>query len=268
MDAVGIYADEVHHFSAKTCKNIMMKSPNAYYRFGGSATPQRTDNSYLTIEGLFGRKISVVTASDLIRKKFLVKPTIRFLDLKQKPFLVNSWAEDRKQHIVENQKRNDYIVQLARILMGQNIKTMILVQLISHGKALKKMIPGSIFLHGSSPKKERRTVLSDFAKGKVPLLIGSVIADEGLDLPCLAGLILAGGGKAATRAKQRVGRAIRVDPLVPYNEQKSLIFDFMDKGRWVEEHSWERMNILKEEEEFDVKIVSAENALVVQNDLF
>ena len=268
MDAVGIYADEVHHFSAKTCKDVMLKSPNAYYRLGGSATPQRADNSYLTIEGLFGRKVSIVTASDLIRQKFLVGPTIRFLDLKQKPFLVNSWAEDRKTHIVENEKRNDYIVRLAQMLISQGIKTMILVQLISHGKILKKRLPGSIFLHGSSPKKERRQVLIDFTEGKVPLLIGSVIADEGLDLPCLSGLILAGGGKAATRAKQRVGRAIRVDPLVPYSQQKSLIFDFMDKGRWVESHSWERMQILKEEEEFDVEIVSAENALVVQKELF
>ena len=37
----GLYFDETHHAAAKTCKEVLSSAVNAYWRFGGSATPYR-----------------------------------------------------------------------------------------------------------------------------------------------------------------------------------------------------------------------------------
>ena len=260
--AVGEYADEVHHWSAKICKEVMLKSPKAYYRYGGSATPIRSDNSYLTIEGLFGRKTAVITASDLIRLGYLIKPTIRFIKMKTKQHWADTWAQDREFHIVENSTRNNCIISLAKHLMSKNIRTMILVQTIKHGSFLEKQIPESVFIYGGSPGKKRTQALEDIQTGKIKVLISSVIADEGLDLPSLSALIIAGGGKSPTRAKQRVGRVIRK------GSQFALVYDFLDVGRWSKEHSIRRKEILEQEEEFDVKIIPEDEILTQYMDLF
>jgi superfamily II DNA or RNA helicase len=62
------------------------------------------------------------------------------------------------------------------------------------------------------------------AREKVTILIGSTIADEGLDVPALKVLILAGSGKSSTRAFQRVGRVLRLFK----GRNKAYVYDFMD----------------------------------------
>lgn len=255
-DCVGIYGDEIHHFACDTCEHMMMQSPKAYYRFGGSATPERGDNAYLTIEGLFGRQTAVVTASDLIKKDFLLKPKIRFIRLQGKRQKASNYSADRNIHIVNNPERNACIVNLANKLLEQNISTLILVQIIEHGKQLQKLIPGSVFVHGSTKKEKRAEALKKLESGELKMMIASVIADEGLDIPTLSALIMAGGGKSPTKAKQRVGRVIRK------GSPHALVWDFMDVGKWTKKHSKDRIKILTEEEEFDVNTISADEILM------
>jgi len=253
--AKGIYSDEVHHWSSRTCKDVMMLSPNAYYRFGGSATPVRADNSYLTIEGLFGRKTSIITASELIKTGWLMKPTIRFIEVEGRPPITLTWAEDRKKNITECDERNTCIIKIARKLQEKNIKTLILIQVISHGKYLEKHVPGSIFVHGTSSKNKRKEIFAKFHSGEINTLISSTIADEGLDIPTLSALINCGGGKSPVRAKQRVGRVIRT------GSPHALVFDFIDRGKWSHSHSKERMKLLKTEKEFDLKKITQSQLL-------
>lgn len=251
--ADGVFADECHHYSAKTCQDVMMKSPKAYYRFGGSATPVRADNSYLTIEGLFGRKTAAITASELIRLDYLMKPTIRFIKVGGRSPITLTWANDRKQNITQCDSRNSCIITIAKELQSRNIKTLILIQTIEHGKYLEKYIPDSVFIHGSSTKKKRQETLENLNTGKTNTVISSVIGDEGLDIPSLSALINCGGGKSPVRAKQRVGRVIRK------GSDYALVYDFIDRGKWSKKHSKERMKLLKAEEEFDLKIISQED---------
>jgi len=248
--ANGIYFDECHHASAKTCENIVTKSINAYYRYGGSATPVRSDNAYMVIEGLFGRKTAIVTASDLIRKGYLMKPTIKFIKLKGRRVFVNSYAEDYKEHISENEERNSYIISLAQRLQEKNINCLILVNRIEHGNFLKENIDSAYFLNSKS--KDRNEVIEKFKNNEIKTLICTSLADEGLDLPNLSSLIIAGGGKSPTKAKQRVGRVIRK------GSQYSYVFDFMDLGKWTSKHSRKRKKILEQEEEFVVNVLDFE----------
>ena len=246
-----------HHYSAKTCQDIILKSPKAYYRFGGSATPLRADNSYMTIEGLFGRKTAVITASELIRLGYLMKPTIKFIKVKGRSPLLMTWADDRKKNITQCDDRNTCIIKIAKKLQDKGIKTLILIQTIDHGKYLLKHIPNSVFIYGGSTKKKRQKALEDFEKGDIITLIGSTIADEGLDIPTLSALINCGGGKSPVRAKQRVGRVIRK------GSDYALVYDFIDRGKWTKKHTAERMRLLKTEEEFDLEIISQDDILTL-----
>lgn len=243
-----------HHSAAKTCKSVITKSENAYYMFGGTATPTREDNAEILLEGLFGRMRGNITASFLIRQNYLIAPDIYFIKLKNKE-RADSYAEDYKKNITENEERNGLIISLANYFSDLNRPTLVLVKHIKHGHFLEKNIKNSIFVHGGTAKKKRTKYLEDFEKGKFPILIGSTIADEGLDLPNLSVLIKCGGGKSQTRAKQRVGRVIRLDPSDP--DKKPLVFDFMDTGRWVSKHSRARKKILQQEEEFRVHTINS-----------
>jgi len=255
-DAKGIYADEIHHYASRTCEKVLLLSPNAFYRFGGSATPIREDNAYMIIEGCFGRKTVQITASDLIEQGYLLQPDISFIPLNiNNRQYVDTMAQDRALHIVENEERNNAIVQIANKTREKNLSTLILIQTIEHGKYLLERIEGAEFVYGGTAKKKRKNILERFEKGELKTLIASVIADEGIDLPILSVLILAGGGKSKTRAKQRVGRAIRKGS--PY----SLIYDFQDIGRWTAKHSRIRRKILREEPKFIVKTASVDQII-------
>jgi len=78
-NAKGVYFDEIHHASAKTCQDVLTASSNAFWRFGGSATPYREDGSDLLIQAMFGAKVVDINASYLIKRNFLVKPYIYFV---------------------------------------------------------------------------------------------------------------------------------------------------------------------------------------------
>jgi len=259
-NAAGIYSDEVHHFSAKSCEKIISRSKKAYYKFGGTATAIRADNSYLVIEGLFGRKTAQITASDLIKLGYLLKPKIRFVQLETPRQIVANYPKDYDAHVVNNEERNDCVVAIAKQAVKDKLSTMILIKNIKHGKALQEKLQREIgieipFVHGSTKKDLRQQSILDLESGKIKLMVASTICDEGLDVPTLSCLIMASGGKSPTKAKQRVGRVIRV------GSPEADVWDFLDVGRWTKKHSKERMKILKEEPEFDINIVKAKSIL-------
>jgi len=177
-DAKGLFFDECHHSSSKTCQKTIEKSKKAYYVFGGSATPRRSDNAEMMIEGLFGRNIGKITASDLIRRGFLVKPDIYYVKLKNPKVRVDNYEDDYKKNIMENEERNNIIASIANRLKDQDYNTLILIQRIEHGNLLNEKIPGSVFIHGKTPQKIRSQSLEDLYCGKIKVLIGSSLPSE------------------------------------------------------------------------------------------
>lgn len=242
-----------HHTAASTCQTIVNHSNNAYYIFGGTATLEREDNADLEVEGVFGRKIGEISASFLIERGFLIQPNIFYINLKGSKRRVKNYSEDYKQHIVDNDERNKYIVEIARNMESKEIPTLILVQRIEHGEMLRNRIPNSVFLQGKSTN--RQEAISDLKNKRLNVLIATSLADEGLDIQRLKCLILAGGGKSSAKCKQRVGRVIRT--CKAENKKDAFVYDFNDIGRWVSEHSTVRRKILKQEPKFIVSNIDS-----------
>jgi len=106
------------------------------------------------------------------------------------------------------------------------------------------------YVQGNSP--DRRDLVRGFADGLFPILIATVIVDEGLDIPRIGTLVLASGKKSKRCYLQRIGRSLRRKSS---GENIVYIYDFMDKGnKYLEKHSKLRKK-LYEAEGFDINVI-------------
>lgn len=246
--------DECH---ACACDSVQIIADNIKpeHIYGMSASPWRDDNSDLLIECILGHKIVNISASDLIEKNYLVKPIIKFEKVpKYKAKLARNYQTVYKSYVVENEIRNDLIVKSTEKLVNLGYKTLVLFNSIKHGQILHELISQNVpcvLLSGKDNMEKRNQAKEDIETGKIKVILASRIFDVGVDLPCLSGLVLAGGGKSSVRALQRIGRVIR-----PYtNKKNAAIIDFYDDTHYLKEHSKERKNIYESEPGFVVKWV-------------
>jgi superfamily II DNA or RNA helicase len=243
--------DECHHLPAESFYEIAMKLPNAFYRYGLSATPWRSDRSDLMIEAALGPKLCVVTSSELIKRGYLVPPKITMIEvLPTYKRMIRDYKTIYRDQVVEHPERNALIAEVAAHSMSRGRSVLILVNQVKHGKLLEKMVEGAVFINGKDTSEVRNAALEQLRRKTHPILIATTLADEGLDLPSLDVLILAGAGKSETRALQRVGRVLRPHP----GKTGAVIVDFWDQALYLEDHSKQRYEIYRTEPGFDVEI--------------
>lgn len=244
--------DECHLAACDTIQQIA-KNINPEYVYGMSASPWRDDGADLLIESIFGSTIVDISASYLIKKKFLVKPYIKFLNvppLNEK--IAKSYPTIYKRYIIDNEIRNNKIIKGAQRLVEQDFQTLVLYSRINHGKklfdAISQRVP-TILLSGKDSSDVREEAKEKLERGEINCIVASTIFDIGVDLPSLSGLIIAGGGKSSIRACQRVGRVIRKYP----NKDCAAVIDFCDNAPYfLKRHSIIRYKVYKTEQEFDV----------------
>jgi len=86
--------------------------------------------------------------------------------------------------------------------------------------------------------------------GELDVLIASRIFDQGIDIPDLDALVLAGSGKSSARALQRIGRVIRKGK----DKKDAIVVDFLDNCRYLRDHSMIRKKIYETEPGFKIVI--------------
>ena len=223
--------DECHHVAAKTLYRIGINLSANTSVFGLSATPLLRDDDNLKVQAVLGQIIYKVSNAELTRQGYLAKCKIHMIDTLQ-PYdapLHLSYAGVYEAYIISNQERNETIKDLVKTLTG---RTLILVNRIFHGVMLNALIPESIFLSGQSSKELRDNPDAD-------VIIATQIYDEGVDMPDLNNLIVAGGGKSQIKTIQRVGRTLRPHADKPH----ANVYDFYDKTKWLDKHSRERKKV-------------------------
>lgn len=250
--AGAIYCDEVHHWCAKTCQIIASSSEFAKYRYGFSATPFRDQGDDMLIDACFGKVICDIKASDLIRKKYLVRPTIYFVHTPKKN-VEGSYDRVYKDGIINNQDRNLLISNIAEEMKKRDRKILILIKNIEHGNILESLIPDSFFLHGSHKAEERNKWIDKMREGEASITISTSLFDEGVDIKPLNALILAGSGASKTRALQRIGRVIRPYSNGNYVKDDAIVVDFVDNIKYMRKQSNTRRKIYKTEPEFEIR---------------
>lgn len=246
-----VMMDEVQIVSSQTAYNVRFLFNNANYAFGYSASPWRDDGSDLMIEAAFGERIIDITASELIRKGYLIRPII---EIHNTSYILSDklmkYVEVYKKYIVENQVRNLQVANDAIMELEHGLNTLILVTQINHGNILSQLINtmgyNAIFISGKSGMKKRKQAIEDMRNGKISLMIATSIADVGLDIPRLSCIIEAGAGKSSVTALQRLGRIMRLYE----NKDMCKFISYRDTAPFVCKHIKNKLQIWSTEPEF------------------
>lgn len=264
-DLTLLIMDEAHHCSARTFfKVVDGLSPE--YIIGVTAEPYYNDKAHkvqdLLVSGLLGSILYRVTVPMLVERGYLSKPyLLTFESTWEHPNLYDSqaWATVHKYGIINNPDRNQSIIDIARSLLEVNKKPLILISQIKHGVFLSEMISSigykvamltggasvDIFMDGNlieSMIDKEGEIPSRFTDGDIDVLIGTSVLDEGVDIPAISAVILAGGGKSPIKVVQRLGRSLRPKK----DDNTTIIVDFLDGFNVItKSHSKKRRDIIK-----------------------
>lgn len=244
--------DECHMSACETIQQIF-KHSTIEHIYGLSGSPWRDDGGDLLIESILGKYIVNICASYLIERDYLAQPLIRFRVVPPYHYeLEKVYPSIYKKYVVENDIRNGLVLDGAKAMVVKGYQTLVLFSSLKHGKILYELFKQHMscaILDGSNSKEEREQVKKDLMERKIDCVLASKIFDIGVDIPSLAGLVIACGGKSTVKALQRVGRVIRKYP----GKKFAVVIDFIDQAPYLDNHSRTRHKIYKSEEGFDVK---------------
>jgi len=231
--------DETHRISADVAYNIAMRC-TARIRVGVSATPRRTDNRDLKIFAATGPLACNLTPCDLIKAGYLARPKLTMISVGGSPmYFSQDWQKEYVAHIVTNDERNQRIVDEVVRLVREGKQTYIHVERVAHMDLLynlivKEVAPAKVArIWGKVKTTDRQKLLKRFEAGTLNVLIGTILK-EGVNLPAMDAIVLAGGLSSPVALVQKVGRALRRNERFDYAE----IIDFVDNcGRFCKKHS-------------------------------
>ncbi len=243
--------DECHVVTCDTIQSIH-KNIDPEHIYGFSGTPYRDDNTDLLINGILGEQIVDVSASELIEKKILAQPIIKFIAVPHMSMPLAQYQTVYKSYITENDIRNIIIIDQTKELLDKKYTPLILFKHIKHGQLLFDMMTDAgikcEMLYGNDSIKRRTEVKEMLVAGEIQAILASTIFDLGVDIPMLNALVLCGGGKSSIRALQRIGRVIRYFP----GKKFAAIVDFYDQIKFLKKHSVIRSEIYSSEKGFRV----------------
>ncbi|MBW2675784.1 MAG: hypothetical protein JRD89_20650 [Deltaproteobacteria bacterium] len=197
------------------------------------------------LQGATGDLLCEISNDQLIKAGHLTPPRVVIIDM---PTLggPKAWPEVYESSIMWNKQRNDRIIdELAKAPKPAFVMcTRLAHAQMLHTMAETKGISLPAVQQGKTSLKERDDVLAKLQTGKEKAIITTTIDDEGVDLPDLRTLILAGGGKSTVANLQSIGRGLRLAS----GKHEVLVIDFNDKtGAILKRHSKARKKVWEDE---------------------
>ena len=240
-----LMVDECHEFAnGKTTLAAIRAFHKAQYRIGFTATPQSFHIPKYNLEGALGPVWEVVDTSGLIDSGKLTKPVIQLIN---RPYNASgiddnmSYTEVYHSYISANDSRNNIIKDIVNEIKQKNKKSRILIltKSLDHGRALEDLLrDGDVqFLEGATSLGERYKSIAKFRRATgSSVIIGTKILQTGINIEEITHFINARGMKSEIATLQALGRALRRHE----TKEKVYIYDFMDKEKYLKEHSYSR----------------------------
>lgn len=257
-----VIGDEAHLFKAKSLVDILTKMHNAKYRIGFTGTLDGSNTNKLVLEGLFGTHEKVTNTNELMVRGYLSRLKIRILVLKHEFQKFESY-QDEIEYIVTNNRRNNFIKNLALDLSGN---TLILFNYVEkHGEPLYELINSSakngrkvFFVHGAVDVQSREEVRKITEHEQNAIIVASYgTFSTGINIRNLHNVIFASPSKSRVRNLQSIGRVLRKGE----NKNQAVLYDIADDiskdnfKNYTLKHLFERVKIYNEES-FDYEIVN------------
>jgi superfamily II DNA or RNA helicase len=253
-----IFFDEAHLCGAKLDKGnqfilLSRQFRHAMLRWGLTATPfMRDEYSNQLLMGCTGDIIFEINNDTLIKAGHLTKPKVTII--KMPPVTgPKAWPECYESAIIMNSNRNNRIISELKKVPTPAI---VMVNRISHATALANLAKQQgLFLpvvQGSTSTEVRTQTISNLQSGKTKHIIATTVFDEGMDLPELRSIILAGGGKSRKTMLQRIGRGLRIAK----GKHAFALIDFKDTSGYILKHHSKLRREVWVEEGFDIEEVT------------
>lgn len=136
------------------------------------------------------------------------------------------WQKCVEHGIVDNFERTATAIMVANSHCHRGDTVLMLVNQVEHAKYVASRVHNgpAIACYSGMGAKARRHTLYDFKHGKLPCIVATSLADEGLDVPRANVLVLVSGGRSKAKAEQRTGRVLRAFA----GKEQGLIYDFAD----------------------------------------
>ncbi len=222
-----VIVDEAHHAAAESYRRLLSRL-GARRFYGFTATIDRVDGLTAFVHHHLGPVRYAVTRAQLVEAGRSVTPryvqvetafAFEYADRRDWAPLLDALAEDvaRDEQIVELVLEHG-AGELSAVLLGR----------VEHAERLADRLRGrglrAVALTGQKKKAERAQILTDAREGRLDVIVGTQLLDEGIDVARLSRVVLAWPSKAEGRLIQRIGRALRM------HETKAapLVLDLVD----------------------------------------
>ncbi len=245
-----VFADEVHHAGSTRWSSVLKLCRNAPYRFGLSATPLGISPVRdKLLEALTGPIFGKITTPELIERGLSTKTVVIMLRYQSMVRGLPEWSYHDLYEILIEQSvdRARGMFRAIKKELAAKRHVCVFVDTIDHGEFLQNLgltldLAPQV-LYGAADATARARALDAFRIGARPLLITTLLR-EGVNIPEMDVLVIAGGKKAEVGIIQRAGRVLRTRK----GKTLATIYDFIDHtSRTLLEHSWKRYQAYKAE---------------------
>jgi superfamily II DNA or RNA helicase len=245
-----VIGDEAHHTPAATFWHVF-NSLEARHRNGLTATPERKDGLGFLLHEIIGPRVYLVDEEVLVRDGAIVNPEVEFVASDFYPQVFLNVGGERVPNIqrareiadtsynrveligalVENAARNALIVSRVKADWSDGHRCAVLTERVEHAERLAdalraegmvaEVLKGGAASLGA--KKRQREIVSGMCSGRVDVIVGTSILDEGINIPPLSALHLTCPSSNEGKLKQQIGRIRR-----PKGKMPKVVRDYVD----------------------------------------
>lgn len=215
--------DEAHHAVAASYRRIIDRvrdaNPDARV-FGVTATPNRGDRKGL--REVFDNVADQISLGELIASGHLVPPRTFVIDvgvqdeLKSVRKTSSDFDMSEVANIMDRAPVTEEVIRHWKEKAG-NRQTVIFCSTVEHAAHVRYAFQAAgisaALIHGEMPSETRKSVLADYAGGKIRVIVNVAVLTEGWDHPPTSCVVLLRPSSYKSTMIQMVGRGLRtVDP--------------------------------------------------------
>ena len=240
-DVSTIIIDEVHQAKAEVLKKLLTQNlRNAPIRWGLTGTIPKESFEFESIHASIGPVIGQVTAKELQDKGVLSNCHVNIIQMIDT--VVHRDYQSELKYLVTNDSRLEYMASVLNKIKGSG-NTLILIDRISAGEKLQKLIPGSSFVKGDVKLKDRKEAYDEINEGTNHVVIATYgVAAVGINIPRIFNLVLIEPGKSFVRVIQSIGRGVRKAK----DKDFVQIWDLTSTCKFAKRHLTQRKKFYKE----------------------
>jgi DNA repair protein RadD len=215
--------DEAHHAAAASYRRIIDRvrdaNPDARV-FGVTATPNRGDRKGL--REVFDNVADQISLGELIASGHLAPPRTFVIDvgvqdeLKSVRRTSSDFDMSEVANIMDRAPVTEEVIRHWKEKAGDR-QTVIFCSTVEHAAHVRDAFQAAgisaALIHGEMPSETRKSVLADYAGGKIRVIVNVAVLTEGWDHPPTSCVVLLRPSSYKSTMIQMVGRGLRtVDP--------------------------------------------------------